>query len=172
MSFFSKTVVAAIETAAANEQSGVAALVAATDAAIQKPLDILLTTCKVSKAEFMKGNARTNDARKEVGALFEHVGKLAGWQESAVRNYQTSFWIAFRDGVPFDRNLFKGGKSGSAGKGAQHDKGSTVNEDTVVADLVRLANHLYALDQEENVMSLQRWAKKAGFEFVIETAAE
>ena len=43
MSFFNKTVVAAIETAAANEQSGVAALVAATDAAIQKPLDVLLT---------------------------------------------------------------------------------------------------------------------------------
>ena len=111
-----KTVVAAIEVAAANEQSGVAALVAATDAAIQKPLDVLLTVCKVSKAEFMKGNARTNDARKEVGALFEHVGKIAGWQESAIRNYQTSFWIAFRDGIAFDRNLFKGGKSGSAGK--------------------------------------------------------
>ena len=172
MSFFNKTVVAAIEAAAANEQSGVAALVAATDAAIQKPLDILLTTCKVSKAEFMKGNARTNEARKEVGALFEHVGKIAGWGESSIRNYQTSFWLAFKDGVPFDRNLFKAGKGGSAGKGAQHDKGSTTNEETIVADLVRLANHLYALDQEENVMSLQRWAKKAGFEFVIETAAE
>ena len=172
MSFFNKTVVAAIETAAANEQSGVAALVAATDAAIQKPLDVLLTVCKVPKAEFMKGNARTNDARKEVGALFEHVGKIAGWQESAIRNYQTSFWIAFRDGIAFDRNLFKGGKSGSAGKGAKHDKGSTVNEDTVVADLVRLANHLYTIGRDDDVISLQQWSKKAGFEFVIETAAE
>ena len=172
MLFRSQTVVAAIETAAANEQSGVAALVAATDAAIQKPLDILLTTCKVSKAEFMKGNARTNEARKEVGALFEHVGKIAGWGESSIRNYQTSFWLAFKDGVPFDRNLFKGGKSGSAGKGAQHDKGSTTNEETIVADLIRLANHLYTIGRDDDVDSLQRWAKKAGFEFVIETAAE
>lgn len=172
MSFINQVLVTPALAAAKAEQSGVANLIAATDGAIQKWVDVMILRAKTGKKEFMKGNARTNEARKEIGDLFAKLAPVAGWQESAVRNYQTSFWMAFETGKPYQRSSYLNRKPGGASRGAQHDKGATINDETIVADLVRLANHLFALDRDGEVKSLQAWAKKAGFEFVIEADAE
>lgn len=136
MSFINQTLVAPVITAAKAEQSGIANLIATTDAAIQKWVDVMILRAKTGKKEFMKGNSRTNEARKEIGELFAKIAPVAGWQESAVRNYQTSFWIAFETGKPFVRTLYQG--KTTAGRGAQTGKAGkveTTDYDAIVATI-------------------------------------
>jgi len=60
---------------------------------------------KPTKAEYMKGNSATNDARKEIKALFEGLCEKGFIEKTTVKSYQNCFWIAFEMGVPFHRNL-------------------------------------------------------------------
>jgi hypothetical protein len=75
------------------------------DKLIQQLVDSHLVTCKVSKAEYMKGNSAKNAARKEVKELFEKLANDKYIAQGTVKTYQGCFWIAFEKGVPFSRNL-------------------------------------------------------------------
>ena len=159
MSFFNSAVVSSIINAATAEQKGVAALVAATDAQVQKALDILTVRCKVAKAEFMKGNAKTNEARREVGELFSKVGAAAGWGEHAIRNYQTSFWMAFKDGTAFDRCASMGDRKGSA-KGAKAGGVTTTTMDSIVVTLKKAIQQATLMECDALAADLLRIGKK------------
>lgn len=163
MPYINNTIISAIVKAATAEKSAIAASVAVTDAAFQKMLDVFTVQVKTSKAEFVKGNARTNEARREVGEHFVKVGEAAGWGESAVRNYQTSFWLCFVAGKQFDRNAFKtkaGGKSG-----ASSGKVSVTSEATLIADAIRLINHMVDLGRDADAEKLHKYLGKMGIEF-------
>jgi len=75
------------------------------DKLIQQLVDSHLVACKTTKAEYMKGNAAKNDARKEVKELFEKLANDKYISQGTVKTYQGCFWIAFETGVPFSRNL-------------------------------------------------------------------
>lgn len=74
------------------------------DKAIQAVLDAMLLACDKPKAEFMKGNAKTNEARGEVKAMFDAIVSPTVSKSSAA-SYQSAFWIAFEQGIPFQRDL-------------------------------------------------------------------
>lgn len=161
MSLFNKTIVDSIINAAGKEQAGVAALVAATDSCIQKAIDVLIVKAKTNKAEFMKGNARTNEARREVGELFSKLAPVAGWQESAVRNYQTSFWIAFKDGVPFQRDLYNGRNKEERGTKARNSgKVETTDYDALVKTIQKAIKQAALLENEALADDLLKVGKK------------
>jgi hypothetical protein len=73
--------------------------------AITKLVDAHVLACDVTKAEYMKGNASTNDAKKEVKALFDKLANAEYISKASAATYQTCFWIAFETGVPFSRDL-------------------------------------------------------------------
>jgi len=79
----------------------------AQDAEIQKAVDAMTLACNVSKAEFMKGNSARNPHRAEVKALFMGLVEAGYLVKASTNNYQTSFWIAFEQNVPFQRGLAK-----------------------------------------------------------------
>jgi hypothetical protein len=74
------------------------------DQAIQAVLDAMLIACDKPKAEFMKGNAKTNPARAEVKEMFDGIVSATCSKASATQ-YQSAFWIAFEKGIPFSRDL-------------------------------------------------------------------
>ena len=75
------------------------------DKAIQLAVDEMVIACDKPKAEFMKGNARTNPARAEVAALFGALAEAGYISTASAKAYQNCFWIAFETGVPFSRSL-------------------------------------------------------------------
>ena len=111
----------------------VAALNAMQDKTIQKAVDAMRVACSVPVAEFLKGNAKTNPARGQVAAMFTEIVTAGGLSKSAANNYATSFWVAFEQGVPFQRTLFE---SGRKAKVAATDK----TPDTKKAGAVRETN--------------------------------
>jgi hypothetical protein len=74
------------------------------DQAINAVLDAMTIACDKPKAEFMKGNAKTNDARREVKEMFDAIVSPTCSKASAAQ-YQSAFWIAFETGVAFQRDL-------------------------------------------------------------------
>jgi hypothetical protein len=74
------------------------------DKAINVVLDAMTLACDKPKAEFMKGNAKTNDARKEIKEMFDAIISPTCSKASAAQ-YQSAFWIAFETGVAFQRDL-------------------------------------------------------------------
>ena len=91
---------------------------------------------KPTKAEYMKGNSATNDARKEIKTLFEGLATSGYIEKSTVKSYQNSFWIAFEQGVPFNRNL---ANKKSADKKVETAKAETAKagkvETTTIAEM-------------------------------------
>ena len=88
----------------------VAALNAMQDKTIQKAVDAMRVACSVPVAEFLKGNAKTNPARGQIAAMFTEITEAGGLSKSAANNYATSFWVAFEQGVPFQRTLYEAGR--------------------------------------------------------------
>ena len=86
------------------------------DKAIQSAVDAFTIVCDKPKAEFLKGNAKTNEARAQVKAMFDALVEAGHIQKSAGANYQTSFWIAFTENAPFQRDLFKSHKPAQESK--------------------------------------------------------
>jgi hypothetical protein len=105
----SKTILSAIVSKFAEGKKAFDALEASTiadqDKEIQRLVDFHLVTCKTTKALYMKGNAATNEARKEVKELFEGLAEKGFIGKGSVKTYQGCFWIAFEKGIPFGRNL-------------------------------------------------------------------
>jgi len=86
------------------EGEAVAKIRADQDKAIQAVLDAMTLACDKPKAEFMKGTAVKNDARREIKELFDAIVSPTCTKSSAA-SYQTAFWIAFERGIPFQRDL-------------------------------------------------------------------
>lgn len=82
-----------------------ARIVAIQDKAIQKVLDSMVVNADKPKAEFLKGNARSNPAREQVKALFDTLVEKEYIKAKSAAQYQTCFWLAFENGVPFSRSL-------------------------------------------------------------------
>lgn len=105
----SKTIMSAIVSKFAEGKKAFEALEASTiaeqDKEITKLVDYHLVTCKVPKAEYMKGNSAKNPARLEVKELFEGLAEKGFIGKGSVKTYQGCFWIAFEKGIPFGRNL-------------------------------------------------------------------
>lgn len=87
-----------------NEGETLAKLRTTQDMAINAVLDAMTLACDKPKAEFMKGNAKTNDARREVKEMFDAIISPTCAKSSA-NQYQSAFWIAFEKGVAFQRDL-------------------------------------------------------------------
>jgi hypothetical protein len=107
------------------------------NAEISKLVDAhIVANDKPTKAEYMKGNSATNDARKEIKTLFEGLASAGFIEKSTVKSYQNSFWIAFEQGVPFNRNL---ANKKSADKKAETAKAETAKagkvEVTTIAEM-------------------------------------
>ena len=160
MSFFNSALVKEIVGAATNEKKGVAALVAETDGQLQKALDVVTLQCKVSKAEYMKGNSKTNAARAAVNELMATVGKAAGWGDSAQRNYGTSFWMCFKSGVAFDRCAYMGDRSKDKKTGSKAGSTTTTTMDSVVTTLKKAIQQAELMECPELAADLLRIGKK------------
>jgi hypothetical protein len=111
----------AVITAFKGEATAIAKARAAQDKAIQSVLDGLLVSCMVPKAEFMKGNSKSNDARREVKEMFDAIVETGAISKASGAMYQSAFWIAFEQGVEFKRDLCSKGKAKPQADGASTD---------------------------------------------------
>jgi hypothetical protein len=75
------------------------------DKAIQATLDAMFIACDKPKALFLKGNAKTNAARGQIKSMFDAIAEAGYISKSSAASYQTAFWIAFDQGIPFQRDL-------------------------------------------------------------------
>ena len=105
MTMFTKNVVSAIYNSFEGEAKAIAKARVIQDQAIQQALDVVTLVCDKPKAEFLKGNAKTNLARGEVKALFDGLVEKGFISKATGAQYQSCFWIAFETGVEFSRDL-------------------------------------------------------------------
>jgi len=105
MTMFSKSIVSAIFTSFEGEAKAIAKARVNQDKAINVALDAMTIACDKPKAEFMKGNSKTNEARAEVKAIFDGLVEKGLISKASGAQYQTAFWIAFETGVSFQRDL-------------------------------------------------------------------
>jgi hypothetical protein len=105
MTIVSKSIVNSIFKAFKGEADAIAKARSDQDKAIQQALDAMTLACDKPKAEFLKGNAKTNSARGEVKAIFDGLVEAKHISKSSGASYQTAFWIAFEQGIPFQRDL-------------------------------------------------------------------
>jgi len=105
MSIVSKSIVNSIFKAFEGEAKAIAKARTDQDKAIQSALDAMLIACDKPKELFMKGNAKTNEARAEIKAIFDGLVEAKHISKSSGVSYACAFWIAFEQGVPFQRDL-------------------------------------------------------------------
>jgi hypothetical protein len=105
MTIVSKTLTNAVIKAWDGEAKAIAKARVDQDKAIQAVLDAMTIACDKPKALFMKGNAKTNDARREVKEMFEALVEKKYISSSTATSYGCAFWIAFEQGIPFQRDL-------------------------------------------------------------------
>jgi hypothetical protein len=73
------------------------------------------------KTEFMKGNARSNPARAQVAELFAALIEKEYIKAKSAAQYQSCFWFAFENGVPFSRSLINEKAATKKADGASKD---------------------------------------------------
>jgi hypothetical protein len=105
MTMFTKTLLSTIDKAFEGEAKAIAKARVIQDQAIQQALDVVTLVCDKPKAEFLKGNSKTNLARGEVKALFDGLVEKGFISKATGAQYQSCFWIAFETGVEFQRDL-------------------------------------------------------------------
>ena len=132
-----EAIVSTFETTVGKEKALQAKNVKLQNVEISKLVDAhIVANDKPTKAEYMKGNSATNEARKEIKTLFEGLATAGYIEKSTVKSYQNSFWIAFEQGVPFNRNL---ANKKSADKKAEATKTETAKagkvEVTTIAEM-------------------------------------
>jgi hypothetical protein len=88
---------------------------------VQQRIDQLVKSNEV--VLFMKGNAKTNDARREVKEMFDAIVSPTCSKSSAA-SYQSAFWIAFEQGIAFQRDL--NNKKENAGEKSSEPKSGKV----------------------------------------------
>lgn len=102
---FTKTLLSTIDKSFEGEAKAIAKARVIQDQAIQQALDVVTLVCDKPKAEFLKGNSKTNLARGEVKALFDGLVEKGFISKATGAQYQSCFWIAFETGVEFSRDL-------------------------------------------------------------------
>jgi hypothetical protein len=107
------------------------------DKAIQATLDAMLIACDKPKALFMKGNAKTNEARGQIKAMFDAIVEKGFISKSSGASYQSAFWIAFEQGIEFQRDLNnkKDKTEGESGETKTSTKASGAVQSTSRKDL-------------------------------------
>lgn len=130
MTMFSKTLVSSIVASFKGEAQAIAKARIAQDQAINKALDVVTIACDKPKAEFLKGNSVKNPARAEVKALFDNLVEQGYISKASGAQYQSCFWIAFEQGVPFSRDLVNK-KSEAKTKGEAKPKAGPVEKTTM-----------------------------------------
>jgi len=126
-----ETIVSTFETTVGKEKALQAKNVKEQNKVITLLVDAhIVANDKPTKAEYMKGNSATNEARKEIKTLFEGLATAGYIEKSTVKSYQNSFWIAFEQGVPFNRNL--------ANKKSADKKAETAKTESVKAGKVEV----------------------------------
>jgi hypothetical protein len=114
------------------EATAIAKARIAQDTAIQKMQDAMLIACDTDKPLFMKGNAATNAARFQVKQVFDAIAEKGFISKSTAASYQSAFWIAFEQGIPFQRDLNnKKETTENAGTGTEKPKSGKVSETNV-----------------------------------------
>jgi hypothetical protein len=88
-----------------NEGDTIAKIRVEQDKAINAVLDAMTLACDKPKELFMKGNAKTNEARAEIKSIFDGLVEAKHISKSSGVSYACAFWIAFENGVPFQRDL-------------------------------------------------------------------
>jgi hypothetical protein len=143
----SKTILSAIVSKFAEGKKAFEALEASTiveqDKEITKLVDYHLVTCKVTKAEYMKGNSAKNPARLEVKELFESLAEKGYIGKGSVKTYQGCFWIAFEKGIPFGRNL-------------ANEKTESKKQETAKAESTAKSGKVEKTDMPALVLTLQK----------------
>ena len=105
---------AAVVTLFKGEEVKLAKIRADQDKAIQAALDAMWIACPADKATFLKGNAKTNPARGQIGAMFDSIVS-ANLSQGTANSYKSAFWIAFEKGIPFQRDLNNKKSTGNGG---------------------------------------------------------
>jgi hypothetical protein len=105
MSVINQSLVAAVIKSFEGEAKAIAKARAGQDKAIQATLDAMLIACDKPKALFMKGNAKTNEARGQIKAMFDAICEKGFISKSSAASYQSAYWIAFEQGIEFQRDL-------------------------------------------------------------------
>jgi hypothetical protein len=105
MSVINQSLIAAVVKSFEGEAKAIAKARALQDKAIQTALDAMTLACDKPKAEFLKGNAKTNPARGQIKAMFDAITEAGFVSKSSAASYQSAFWIAFEQGIEFKRDL-------------------------------------------------------------------
>jgi hypothetical protein len=105
MSVINTSIVNAVIKSFEGEAKAIIKARAGQDKAIQVALDAMVIACDQPKALFLKGNAKTNPARGQIKAMFDAIVEKGFISKSSGASYQSAFWIAFEQGVPFQRDL-------------------------------------------------------------------
>ena len=116
MSVINQSLVSAVIKSFEGEAKAIAKARTLQDKAIQGALDAMFIACDKPKAEFLKGNAKTNPARGQIKAMFDAITEAGFISKSSAASYQSAFWIAFETGVPFQRDLNNKPKAESEAK--------------------------------------------------------
>jgi hypothetical protein len=99
------SIIGAFATAKAKADKLIADSITKQNAEIQKLVDAHVLACATTKAEYLKGNSKTNEARGEVKALFDSLVSKEYISKNSAQQYAQCFWIAFETNVPFSRDL-------------------------------------------------------------------
>ncbi len=99
------SIIGAFATAKAKAEKLEADSISKQNAEIQKLVDAHVIACNVTKAEYLKGNSKTNEARGEVKSLFDTLVSKEYISKNSAQQYAQCFWIAFETNVPFSRDL-------------------------------------------------------------------
>ena len=128
MSVINASIVSAVVKSFEGEAKAIAKARAIQDKAINVALDAMFIACDKPKAEFLKGNAKTNAARGQIKAMFDAITEAGYVSKSSAASYQSAFWIAFEQGIPFQRDLNnkKDKPESGAGGDTKTDKAGTV----------------------------------------------
>jgi hypothetical protein len=137
MSVINQSLIAAVIKSFEGEAKAIAKARAGQDKAIQATLDAMLIACDKPKALFMKGNAKTNEARGQIKAMFDAIVEKGFISKSSGASYQSAYWIAFEQGVPFQRDLNnkKDKAEGGTGEAKTSTKASGAVQSTSRKDL-------------------------------------
>ena len=99
------SIIGAFATAKAKADKLIADSTTNQNKAIQALVDAHVIACATTKAEYLKGNSKTNEARGEVKALFDSLVSKEYISKNSAQQYAQCFWIAFETNVPFSRDL-------------------------------------------------------------------
>ena len=136
MSVINASIVNAVIKSFEGEAKAIAKARAQQDKAIQGALDAMFIACDKPKAEFLKGNAKTNDARGQIKAMFDAIVEKGFISKSSGASYQSAFWIAFEQGIEFSRDLNnKKSEAKQEGEAKASTKASGAVQSTSRADL-------------------------------------